>query len=207
MDKVEIHKMPLGPYGTNSYLLVCKATSDGVLIDPADEPEKILKVSQQVKIVNILITHNHFDHIQALPAVKKALNVPVGIHELDAGKISPIPDFYLKDGDVIKFGDCSLRCLFTPGHTAGSTAFYTAGNLIAGDTLFPGGPGKTANPAAFRDIVRSITDKIFSLPDETFVYPGHGEGTTVKQAKEEYANFNQRRHSPDLCGDVLWLSS
>ncbi len=207
MTKVEIQKMSLGPYGTNCYLLVSQATSEALLIDPADDADTILKNCQRVKVSRILITHNHFDHIQALSAVKKALNVPVSSHELDAGKISPTPDSYLSDGEIIKFGDCSVKCLYTPGHTAGSIAFYTEGILVAGDTLFPGGPGKTANHTAFQEIITSITTKLFSLPQETIFYPGHGDGMTIKASLEEYRVFSQRQHAPNLCGDVLWLSS
>jgi len=99
-----------------------------------------------------------------------------------------------------------LKVLHTPGHTAGSLSFLTGKYLISGDTIFPGGPGKTGSPDMFRQIVNSITEKIFALPDDTQVYPGHGDATVLKKEKEEFTVFSSRPHSPDLCGDVLWLS-
>jgi glyoxylase-like metal-dependent hydrolase (beta-lactamase superfamily II) len=96
--------------------------------------------------------------------------------------------------------------MHTPGHTPGSLCFRTGRYLISGDTIFPGGPGKTGSPAAFQEILKSITDKILPLDDDTLVYPGHGEKTVLKKEKEEFAIFSSRPHPPNLCGDVLWLS-
>jgi len=97
--------------------------------------------------------------------------------------------------------------LHTPGHTPGSLCLLSGKHLFSGDTLFPGGPGKTGNPAAFEQIINSITEKLFILPDETLVYPGHGEDTVLGKEKQEFAVFSSRPRTPGLCGDVLWLSS
>jgi len=101
----------------------------------------------------------------------------------------------------------SLRVLHTPGHTPGSLCLLFGKHLFSGDTLFPGGPGKTGTPAAFEQIVNSITEKLFVLPDETLVYPGHGEDTILGKEKQAFAVFSSRPSNPGLCGDVLWLSS
>jgi len=95
--------------------------------------------------------------------------------------------------------------LHTPGHTPGSLCFRVGRYLISGDTIFPGGPGRTSSPDDFKQIVKSITEKIFVLPDDTQIYPGHGNSTVLKNEKEEFAVFTSRPHEPNLCGEVLWL--
>ncbi len=113
----------------------------------------------------------------------------------------------LKDGDMITLGNLKIAVLHTPGHTPGSLCFKIIKYLIAGDTIFPGGPGKTWSPEDFKKIIASITGKILTLPDDTAIYPGHGDSTTVKKSKEEYAAFASRQHPDDLYGDILWLSA
>jgi glyoxylase-like metal-dependent hydrolase (beta-lactamase superfamily II) len=155
----------------------------------------------------ILITHNHMDHLGAFSELKSRLGVPVGAHPLDAKRLPSPPDILLNDGDTVSFGRIALKVLHTPGHTPGGLCFLTGQYLMSGDTLFPGGPGKTRTPADLRQIIESITKKIFVLPDDTQVYPGHGDSTVLKKEKEELAIFSSRSHDPGLCGDVLWLSS
>ena len=147
------------------------------------------------------------DHVQALAALKSALNVPLAAHADDAGGLPVKPEQFLNDGDTISFGEIQLKVLHTPGHTPGSLCFLTDRYLISGDTIFPGGPGKTWSPQEFKKIVESLTNKIFTLPDETQVYPGHGDATVLKKEKYEFKVFSSRPHDPDLCGDVVWLSS
>ena len=140
----------------------------------------------------------------ALEGLKSTLNVPVAAHADDAANLPVRPDLLLKDGDVISVGDMQLTVLHTPGHTPGSISFLTGNYLIAGDTIFPDGPGKTWSPADFKRILESLTLKIFVLPDETQVFPGHGEATVVKREKRLFEEFSARPHDPDTCGDVLW---
>jgi glyoxylase-like metal-dependent hydrolase (beta-lactamase superfamily II) len=104
-------------------------------------------------------------------------------------------------------GKIKLQVLHTPGHTPGSVCFKVSKYLISGDTIFPGGPGKSGSPDNLKQIIKSITDKIMVLPDDTAIYPGHGEATTLNKEKQEFAVFSSRPHDPNLCGDVLWLSS
>ncbi|UCH86722.1 MAG: MBL fold metallo-hydrolase [Dehalococcoidia bacterium] len=206
-DNIQIEKLELGPFGTNAYVLVCRATGDSVLVDTPAEANKILERLKGTNPKYTLITHNHTDHLGAFSELRSALGVPVAIHPLDAERLPSPPDILLNDGDTVSFGNIELKVLHTPGHTPGSLCFLTGQYLISGDTIFPHGPGKTGTPAALRQVIESITEKVFVLPDDTQVHPGHGESTVLKKEKEEFAVFSSRSHDPGLCGDVLWLSS
>ncbi len=206
-DSIQIERLSLGPFGTNSYLLICQKTGASVIVDAPGDAEKVLKRLEGTHPKYILMTHNHMDHVDALAALKSALNVPLAAHEDDAGGLPVKPEQFLNDGDTISFGEIQLKVLHTPGHTPGSLCFLTDSYLISGDTIFPGGPGKTWSPDDFKKIVESLRNKIFTLPDETQVYPGHGDATVLKKEKHEFEAFSSKPHDPDLCGDVVWLSS
>ena len=206
-DNIEIEKLEMGPFGTNAYVLVCRATRDSVLVDTPAEANKIMERLKGTNPRYILITHSHMDHLGAFSELKAKLGVPVGAHPLEAGRLPSAPEILLNDGDIVSFGDVGLKVLHTPGHTPGSLCFLTGQYLISGDTIFPGGPGKTRTPEDLRQIIESITEKIFVLPDDTQVYPGHGDSSVLKKEKEEFAVFSARAHDPGLCGDVLWLSA
>jgi hydroxyacylglutathione hydrolase len=206
-DSIQIDRLELGPFGTNAYVLLCRATGDSVLVDTPAEANRIVERLKGTNPRYILITHNHMDHLGAFSELKSRLAVPVAAHPLDAKRLPSPPDILLNDGDTVSFGRIALKVLHTPGHTPGSLCFLAGQYLISGDTLFPGGPGKTRSPADLRQIIESITKKVFVLPDDTQVYPGHGDATVLKKEKEEFAVFSSRSHDPGLCGDVLWLSS
>jgi glyoxylase-like metal-dependent hydrolase (beta-lactamase superfamily II) len=178
-----------------------------VIVDAPGEAQKVLKRLENTHPKYILMTHNHMDHVEALADLKSALEVPLAAHQADAGGLPVKPEQLLNDGDMISFGEIQLKVLHTPGHTPGSLCFLTGNYLISGDTLFPGGPGKTWSPADFKKIVASLTTKIFVLPDKTQVYPGHGESTILKKEKQNFEVFSSKPHDPNLCGDVEWLSS
>jgi len=214
-EYLQIDRRTLGPIHTacdpnrytNCYIITCPQTRDSVLVDaPAEAPE-ILKQLQGTNPRSLLITHSHRDHIGALSELKSKLRVPLGVHRLDAKGLSAGPDFFLDDGEEISFGKISLKVLHTPGHTPGSVCFLIGKHLISGDTIFPGGPGKTDSPGDLKQIIKSITRKVFVLPDETEIYPGHGDPTLVRKEKTEFAIFSSRSHDPNLFGEVLWLSS
>ena len=204
-DSIIIHKMECGPYANNMYLVVCPQTNESIIIDTPADPEPMIELAKTTDVKAIIITHNHIDHLLGFDAVTAAIDAPVGISTEDADELPRPADRLIKDGDVISAGKVNLIAKLTPGHTAGSTCFYTPGHLFAGDTLFPGGPGKTWSPEAFQQIVESITTKLFILCDDDNVFPGHGgDETDVKTAKAEYADFASREHPDDIFGDVLW---
>lgn len=205
-DNVRIETMPLGPYGTNTYIVVCQKTRKSLVVDAPAEADRIIESLQGTNPNCILLTHDHLDHTGALDELRSRLKVPLAAHAADSWSLQTPPEISLKDGDSISLGNLKLEVLHTPGHTPGSLCFKTGKYLLAGDTVFPGGPGKTWSPDDFTQILDSITRKILTLPDDTVICPGHGDDTTVKKAKEEYAVFASHHHNPHLCGDVLWLS-
>lgn len=206
-DRIQINRLELGPFGTNSYILICQKTNESVVVDAPGEAGMVVERLKETQPKYILMTHDHFDHIGGLVELRSALEVPVAAHLADANDLPLEPDLLLNDGDEILIGAIKLRVLHTPGHTPGGLCFLTDKYLIAGDTLFPGGPGKTQSPADFRRIIESITQKLFELPEDTQVFPGHGEATTIKEAKQQYEVFSTRPHDPNLHGDVVWTSS
>lgn len=204
---VQIERLELGPFGTNAYIVMCQLTKDSVLVDAPGDAQKVLKRLRGTNPKYILITHDHWDHLGALSQLKSELKVPVAAHPADTGNLPLTPEILLNDGDVITFGNIKLDVLHTPGHTPGSVCFLAGKYLISGDTIFPGGPGKTSSPSAFDQIVESITGKIFMLPADTQIFPGHGDSTFSEKEKKEFDVFSSRPRKPGLCGDVLWLSS
>ena len=205
-DRIQIEKLELGPFGTNAYILICRSTGESVVVDAPADAGKILELLKETSPKYILITHNHMDHTGALSELKSTLELPVAAHADDAGRLPVSADQLLNDGDVISCGDIKLSVLHTPGHTPGSICFLTGNYLIGGDTLFPGGPGKTGSPADFKRILDSITGKIFVLPDNTLIYPGHGDSTVLEKEKRAFEAFSARGLDANLCGDVLWSS-
>jgi len=206
-NNIQIERLELRPWGTNAYIIMCLQTGDSVLIDAPADASIIMKRLQCTNPKYILLTHSHMDHIGALSELRSRLKVPLAAHAADSARLPSPPEILLNDGDGVSFGKVKLAVLHTPGHTSGSLCFKIYKYLISGDTIFPGGPGKTSSPADLRQIVKSITDKILVLSDDTEIYPGHGDSTILKKERDEIAIFSSRPHDPNLCGDVLWLSS
>jgi hydroxyacylglutathione hydrolase len=182
----------------NCYLLGCSATRETAIIDPGGDSELIIsKVAERRAIVKmILLTHGHFDHIGALDKIRKEFGASVSIHSADAnaltnpminlsaltgnGIVSSEAEQLLEDGDRIQLGKLTLEVLYTPGHTRGGVCFKYDGLLFCGDTLFNSGIGRTDLPGgSMTQLERSIRDKLFTLPDDTLVLPGHGESTSI----------------------------
>ena len=206
-DTLQIERLELGPFGTNAYIITCRQTGDSVLVDTPADAGVIMRSLEGTNPRYILLTHNHMDHLGAFTELRSELKVPVAAHPAGIGGLPSQPEILLHDGDTVSFGDVILEVLHTPGHTPGGLCFRTGKYLISGDTIFLGGPGKTRTPADLRQIIESITDKIFVLPDDTQIYPGHGDSTTLKKEKDDFAVFSSRPHDPNLCGDIVWLSS
>jgi len=195
-ESIRIEKLELGPFGTNAYIVTCPVTSTSAVVDAPGEADTILERLKGTHPKCILMTHNHMDHVGALVALQSKLSVPVAAHSADADNLPLEPDRKLRDGDGVSIGEIHITVLHTPGHTPGSLCFLTGSYLLSGDTIFPGGPGKTWSPAAFKQIVASLTSKIFVLPDETEVYPGHGGATTLKQVNRNLEMFSSKPHDP-----------
>jgi len=202
-------KLVVGPLATNCYIVGAESTNEGMIVDPADEAEKILanvkNLGLEVKL--IVLTHGHLDHTGAVKEVKEATGAEVAIHTDDAESLQdqslglafglvypapPAPDRLLKGRDSIDFGDLHFTVIHTPGHTPGGICLPGHGVVFSGDTLFNYGIGRYDLPGGdYRQLMNSIQTKLMVLPDETIVYPGHGPDTTIG---------TERRSNPFLGG-------
>ena len=178
----EIHRVVVGDYDNNVFVVRCRATGEAVLIDAANEHERLLELASTLGVRRVLETHGHFDHIGAVTEMREA-GYEVAVTAADAPMLREVGyDVLLDDTEVIEFGRLRLHAIHNPGHTPGSISFRLADApvLFSGDTLFPGGPGATKFEGGdFDTIIRSIDDLLFALPDDTIVMPGHGLDTTI----------------------------
>lgn len=181
-SEVEVHKVVVGPVDNNVFVVRCRLTGEAVLIDAANEHERLLELCTTLGVRRVLETHGHWDHIQAVPAMREA-GYEVAVTAFDAPRLKDAGyDMLLDDKEVVEVGRLRLHALHTPGHTEGSICFQVAGTplLFSGDTLFPGGPGATKFEGGdFNTIITSISRTLFALPDTTLVLPGHGNDTTI----------------------------
>jgi len=176
----EVHSLVVGPMDNNVFIIRCKRTGEAVLVDAADEHRRLLELCQALGVRRVVETHGHRDHIQAVPALRDA-GYDVAVTAADAHML-PSYDSILEDDSVIGVGDLRLRTIATPGHTPGSICFRLMDTplLFGGDTLFPGGPGATRFvDSSFPAILSSIDQRLFTLPADTIVLPGHGTETTI----------------------------
>lgn len=195
----------VGPLETNCYLIYGDETQECAVMDPGAQPEKIIQTiaAMNLKPVILINTHGHVDHVGANKDIKEKYDIPLVMHSADAPMLksvlqsglglflgarnSPPPDQFLSEGEELRIGTSSLKIIHTPGHSPGSLSFFCDGLLFSGDTLFCGGVGRTDLPGgSWEEMIRSIEDKILTLPDDTVVLPGHGPHTTV--AQERYNN-------------------
>lgn len=213
--ELRLHKTVCGSFGNNAYLLVCKATGESLIIDTPGDPGAFIDEAGATNVRGILITHNHWDHLAGFAEIHDAFGVPVGIGTPDAPALDEYgvsPSLDVSDGAVVRAGRLEVAAIFTPGHTPGSTCYTVATgdgahHLFSGDTLFPGGPGRSSSPEALQQMILGITGKLHTLPEATAVYPGHGDDTSIGESKREYEPFASRAHPADLAGDVTWLDS
>lgn len=193
-----IKTLAVGPIMANCFVLGCDATLEAAVIDPGDEPDRILLALAESNLTVKLIinTHGHFDHVGANRKLNEVTGAPILIHPLDAPMLnqladsaaawgmtadnSPPPDRELQDGDQVSFGKINLKVLHTPGHTPGGISLYTDQEVFVGDTLFAGSIGRTDFPGgSFETLKESIQQKLFALSDDLKVYPGHNQPTTI----------------------------
>ncbi|MFD0269998.1 MBL fold metallo-hydrolase [Streptomyces sp. NPDC127106] len=194
-----ISKVAVGPMDNNAYLLRCRATGEQLLIDAAAEPRTLLNLIGDDGIASVVTTHQHGDHWGALREVVDATGARTYAGALDAEGI-PVPtDVPVEDGDVIKVGRVELTARHLVGHTPGSIALvyddpHGHAHVFTGDCLFPGGVGNTHNdPKAFASLIDGVEQKLFGeLPDETWVYPGHGNDTTLGAERPHLAEWRER---------------
>ncbi|HSG79324.1 MAG TPA: MBL fold metallo-hydrolase [Acidimicrobiia bacterium] len=187
-DVLAVRKLCVGPFENNVYVVACRATGAAIVVDAADEADRIVGACDGLDVAAIVTTHGHWDHIQAAEAVRDRLDVALLVHPADAGDLpgtAPIPE-------VVEVGDLRFEARHLPGHTPGSTCIIGHDLAFTGDTLFPGGPGATSGPDAFATIMRSIRTGLFTLPDVTLVLPGHGLDTTIGTERPHLDEWERR---------------
>ncbi|MFB6365017.1 MBL fold metallo-hydrolase [Paenibacillus elgii] len=204
MKQIKIEAFPLGPLQTNAYLISLPEENRGFVIDPGMNPQPLLKRIENMEIEAVVLTHAHFDHIGGVDAVRRLKGCPVYLHDAEAewltnpkrngstmwpelgGAITTDPaEYALDDGQELKLLGLVFKVLHTPGHSPGSVSLFYGNQLFSGDVLFRLSVGRTDLPGCDQqELLDSIHDKLFKLPDETIVYPGHGSRTTIGYERE-----------------------
>jgi glyoxylase-like metal-dependent hydrolase (beta-lactamase superfamily II) len=192
---VDVHKVVVGPFDNNVFVVRCRRSGDAVLIDAANEHEQLLQLCRRLGVRRVLETHGHWDHIQAVPAMREA-GYEVAVTAADAPRLKDVGyDVFIDDAEVIEVGDLRLSAIHNPGHTEGSISFHVVDTplLFTGDTLFPGGPGNTQLEGGdFATIITSIDNRLITFPAETIVLPGHGLDTTIGAERPQLASWVAR---------------
>ena len=199
---VTIIKMSVGPMDNNTYLVTCSETGESLLIDAANDADLLVSLlgSHAPKLEMIVTSHQHPDHWLALEEVAKATGAPTAAHQLDAEPLPVRPDRYLAGGDAIVIGDLTFDVIHLRGHTPGSVALALrpdgdrkAVQLFTGDCLFPGGVGKTWEPGGFEELLGDVSSQLFGVyGDDTVVYPGHGDDTTLGAERPHLEEWRTR---------------
>jgi glyoxylase-like metal-dependent hydrolase (beta-lactamase superfamily II) len=194
-NNLEVHRVVVGPYANNVFVVKCKHTGEAVLIDAANEHEKLLDLCRALGVTRVLETHGHHDHIQAIPAMREA-GYEVAVTTADAPMLNDVGyDVFIEDEQIIEVGKLRLEAILNPGHTPGSVSFkvHNAPLLFTGDTLFPGGPGATHFPGgSFSTIIESLDTRLFTFPGNTVVLPGHGVDTSISVERPHLQEWSDR---------------
>ncbi len=196
LDRLSITKISVGPMDNNAFLLRCRATGDKVLLDAANDADRLLDLIDG-DLRTVVTTHRHADHWQALAAVVEATGARSVAGLIDAPEL-PVATEGLHDGASVPVGDCGLKVIQLVGHTPGSIALLYNDptghpHLFTGDSLFPGGPGRTTSPTDFASLMNDLETKVFdTLPDDTWVYPGHGDDTTLGAERPHLPEWRER---------------
>jgi glyoxylase-like metal-dependent hydrolase (beta-lactamase superfamily II) len=201
IDGLTVTKIAVGPMDNNAYLLRDASTGQAILIDAANEAGRLIELIGDTPVATIVTTHRHADHWQALADVQKHTGAEFVAHPADAAEL-PVPVSRPVDhGEVLTFGDAAVSFIHLRGHTPGSIAvLYDAGgrlsgapHVFTGDSLFPGGVGKTNSPEDFTSLLNDVSERLFGpLPDETWVYPGHGKDTTLGTERPHLGEWRER---------------
>ncbi|WP_440899315.1 MBL fold metallo-hydrolase [Actinosynnema sp.] len=202
LDALTITKVSVGPMDNNAYLLLCRATNEALLIDAAADPERLSDlVGHEVtrpRLKTVVTTHQHGDHWAALGAVAGANGSNTAAHPLDAEVLPVPPDFLVEHGDTLQVGESTLEVIHLRGHTPGSIALLYRDptghpHLFTGDSLFPGGVGRTTSPEAFTSLLDDVQSRLFdALPDNTWFYPGHGDDSTLGAERPNLDEWRSR---------------
>jgi glyoxylase-like metal-dependent hydrolase (beta-lactamase superfamily II) len=200
LDGLTISKLAVGPMDNNAYLLVDRATGEGLLVDAANEADRLIELVGDTPLATVVTTHRHWDHWQALPEVVERTGAGTVAHELDAPEL-PVPvTETVRHGDTVSVGSSVLTVVHLRGHTPGSIALaYTdpqdgVVHLFTGDSLFPGGPGNTEkDPQRFGSLMDDLEARVFgTYADSTWVYPGHGKDTTLGTERPSVPEWRAR---------------
>jgi hydroxyacylglutathione hydrolase len=198
---------PLGSLGNNSYIVRAKDGGPALIIDLPEGVDAVVEALAGAAVGAAVITHQHRDHWQGLDLFRARVDAPISMGpeprrtEIDADLAE------LREGAVLRVGGTPVEVIETPGHTPGSICLRLGGVVFTGDTLFPGGPGRTGSPDDLRREIASILERLYPLPADTLVLPGHGGVTTIGTSRAEYDVFVAKSHPSELAGDVLWLES
>jgi glyoxylase-like metal-dependent hydrolase (beta-lactamase superfamily II) len=197
LDALTITKVSVGPMDNNAYLLRCTATGEQIVIDAANEAPRLISLTGDSGLSTVVTTHRHMDHWVALEEVVAATGARSVAHAADAGEL-PVPSETVADGDTVPVGDCSLEVIHLVGHTPGSIALLyrdpaSVPHLFTGDSLFPGGPGRTTDPRDFGSLMTDLETKVFGrFPDDTWFYPGHGRDSTLGAERASIPEWRAR---------------
>jgi glyoxylase-like metal-dependent hydrolase (beta-lactamase superfamily II) len=196
LPSLTITKLSVGPTDNNAYLLRCKDTGEALLVDAANEPDRLLELIGDNGLAKVVTTHQHFDHWQGLAKVLSSTGAESIAHPADAPEI-PVVTSTVDDGDTVSVGTCTLEVIHLVGHTPGSIALLyreAGGHLFTGDSLFPGGVGNTqGDEARFTSLINDVSAKLFDrLPDETWFYPGHGKDSTLGAERPSLPEWRAR---------------
>ena len=206
MQPMELRTRQVGPWGMNTYVLVCPDSKRSVLIDPGADPDILSDMLAGTTPVAILLTHTHGDHTGALDEMRSRLKVPLLAHPgPHAGGIELDANRWLRHGNVVQVGKHTLRVLHTPGHIGDQICFAIEGDyrIVVGDTIFDGGPGKTWSSEEFQTTLKTLREIVLAWRDATICYPGHGPHFRLGDRRAAIEAFLEKDHG-DFFGDATW---